>query len=76
MDIGKKNAYQGLLEREFTFDELCKLFREILYTKYEELEDSDSIHCYQLLRGTIDIFNQMVNGRKFDKGYLKDTIKW
>lgn len=76
MDIEKIYVYQDTLEREFTFDELCKLFREILYTKYEELEDSDSIHCYQLLRGMIDIFNQMVNGRKFDENYLKDTIKW
>lgn len=76
MDIDKIYTYQSLLSREFTFDEICKLFRELLYEKYEELEDSDEIHCYQLLRGTIDIFNQMVNGRKFDEGYLKDAIKW
>lgn len=76
MDIGKIYAYQGLLQREFTFEEISKLYREILYTIYEELEDDDSIRCYQLLRALIDIFTQMVQGRKFEEGYLKDTIKW
>lgn len=76
MDIGKIYVYQGLLQREFTFEEISKLYREILYTIYEDLEDSDSIHCYQLLRALIDIFTQMVQGRKFEEGYLKDTIKW
>jgi len=76
MDIEKIYEYQGLLEREFTFEEISKLYREILYTIYENLEDSDSIHCYQLLRGLIDIFTQMTQGRKFEEGYLKDTIKW
>ena len=76
MDIGKIYVYQGLLQREFTFEEISKLYREILYTIYEGLEDSDSIHCYQLLRGLIDIFTQMTQGRKFEEGYLKDTIKW
>ena len=76
MDIEKIYEYQGLLEREFTFEEISKLYREILYTIYGNLEDSDSIHCYQLLRGLIDIFTQMTQGRKFEEGYLKDTIKW
>lgn len=61
---------------ELSFNETMKLFREILYRKYEELEDSDAIHCYQLTRDMIDIFTQMVNGRKFEESYLKDKIKW
>lgn len=76
MNIEKIYEYKGLLEKEFTFEEISKLYREILYEKYGELEDSDSIHLYQLLRGLIDIFTQMTQGRKFEEGYLKDTIKW
>lgn len=76
MDIGKVYEYQEDIEENMTFEEQMKLCRELLYSKYEELEDSDSIHCYQLLRGLIDIFTQMTQGRKFEEGYLKDTIKW
>lgn len=76
MDIGKVYEYQEDIEENMTFEEQMKLCRELLYSKYEELEDSDSIHCYQLLRGMIDIFTQMCEGRVFDKGYLEDTIKW
>lgn len=76
MDIGKVYEYQEDIEENMTFEEQMKLCRELLYSKYEELEDSDSIHCYQLLRGLIDIFTQMVQGRKFEEGYLKDAIKW
>ena len=76
MNIEKIYEYQKKLEQELTFEEISKLYREILYTIYEELDDDDSIHCYQLLRGLIDIFTQMTQGRKFEEGYLKDTIKW
>lgn len=76
MNIEKIYEYQKKLKQELTFEEISKLYREILYAKYEELDDDDSIHCYQLLRGLIDIFTQMTQGRKFEEGYLKDTIKW
>ncbi len=76
MNIEKIYEYQKKLKQELTFEEISKLYREILYTIYEELDDDDSIHCYQLLRGLIDIFTQMTQGRKFEEGYLKDTIKW
>ena len=76
MNIEKIYEYQEKLEQELTFEEISKLYREILYTIYEDLKDYDSIHCYQLLRALIDIFTQMTQGRKFEEGYLKDTIKW
>ena len=76
MDMEKIYMHKALLQKTLTFEELSKLYREILYDKYTELEDSDEIHCYQLLRDMIDIFTQMFNGRKFDENYLKDKIKW
>ena len=44
--------------------------------EYENLKDSNSIHCYYLLRDTIDIFTQMIKGRNFDEKYLKDKLRW
>ena len=76
MNLNKIFAYKKELQEELSFEEIIKLYREILYNKYEELTDSDSIHCYQLTRDMLDIFTQMVNGRKFDEDYLKDKIKW
>lgn len=76
MNIEKIYMHKEFLQKALTFEEISKLYKEILYEKYRELEDSDSIHCYQLLRGLIDIFTQMTQGRKFEEGYLKDTIKW
>ena len=76
MNIEKIFEYKHELQEELSFEEIIKLYREILYNKYEELTDSDSIHCYQLTRDMLDIFTQMVNGRKFDENYLKDKIKW
>ena len=76
MNIEKIYAYKEDIEKDLTFEEISKLYREILYEKYGELEDDDSIHCYQLLRDMIDIFTQMTQGRKFEKGYLVDKIKW
>ena len=76
MNIVKIFEYKDKLQKELSFEEITKLYREILYNKYEELTDSDSIHCYQLTRDMLDIFTQMVNGRKFDEDYLKDKIKW
>ena len=76
MNIIKIFEYKQKLQKELSFEEITKLYREILYNKYEELTDSDSIHCYQLTRDMLDIFTQMVNGRKFDEDYLKDKIKW
>ena len=70
------NMYKELLQRALTFEEISKLYRECLYDEYKKLKDSDSIHCYQLTRDIIDIFTQMVHGRKFEESYLKDKIKW
>ena len=76
MNIDKILMHKELIHRALTFEEISKLYREVLYNKYEELEDSDEIHCYQLLRDVIDIFVQMTNGRKFEEKYLKDKIRW
>lgn len=82
MNLDKIFKYKDELEKELTFEEISKLYRELLYTKYTEFnmeEDYNKIHCYQILRAVIDIFNQMLEGRKFDgidEEYLKETIKW
>ena len=79
MDINKVMKYRSILESELNFDEISKLYREIIYNVWCDFqmgEDDDKIHCYQLLRDLSDIFEQMVNGRKFDENYLKDKIKW
>lgn len=76
MNLDKIFEYKHKLEQDLSFEEIIKLYREILYNKYEELTDSDAIHCYQLTRDMLDIFTQMVNGRKFEEDYLKNKIKW
>jgi len=76
MNLDKIFEYKHKLEQDLSFEEIIKLYREILYNKYEELTDSDAIHCYQLTRDMLDIFVQMVNGRKFEEDYLKNKIKW
>lgn len=77
MDLEKVFEYKDKLEKDLTFEEISKLYREILYSKYEKLKEYQQIHCYQLLRGMIDIFTQMISdGRVFDEEYLKNTIKW
>lgn len=76
MNLDKIFYYKEQLEKDLTFEEISKLYREILYNKYGDLKDSDSIHLYQLLRDMIDIFTQMTNGRKFENSYLKNKIRW
>ena len=76
MNIEKIFDYKDKLQKDLSFKEISKLYREILYNEYEKLEDYQKIHCYQLLRDNIDIFTQMINGRIFDEEYLKDKIKW
>lgn len=76
MDINKIYEYANKLEEEFTFEEISKIYREILYSKYVKLTNGQQIHMYQILRGNVDIFTQMMNGREFDEEYLKDVIKW
>lgn len=76
MNISKIFMYKELLQKELTFEEISKLYRECLYNEYQKLEDYKKIHCYYLLLITIDIFTQMVNGIKFEESYLKDKIKW
>ena len=76
MDLDKIFLYKEALQEELSFEEISKLYREILYDKYTELKEYQQIHQYQLTRDMIDIFTQMMNGRIFDEEYLKDTIKW
>ena len=76
MDIEKIFKFKETLQKELNFEEISKLYREILYNEYENLSDDQQIRCYQLLRSNIDIFNQMINGRKFNENYLKDTLKY
>lgn len=76
MNLEKVFEYKEKLQKELTFEEISKLYREILYNEYEKLKDFQQIHMYQILRGDIDIFTQMIYGRKFDENYLKNTIKW
>lgn len=76
MNLDKIFKYKEILQKELTFDEISKLYREILYNEYEKLKDYQPIHMYQILRGDIDIFTQMRKGREFDEDYLKNSIRW
>ena len=76
MNLDKIFQYKEEIEKELTFEEISKLYREILYDKYTELKEYQQIHQYQLTRDMIDIFTQMMNGRTFDEEYLKSIIKW
>jgi hypothetical protein len=76
MNLDKIFEYKEILQKELTFDEISKLYREILYNEYEKLKDYQTIHMYQILRGDIDIFTQMRKGREFDEDYLKNSIRW
>lgn len=76
MNLEKIFEYKEKLQKDLTFEEISKLYRECMYNEYEQLKDSDTIHMYQITRGCIDIFNQMLNGRKFDEDYLRGAIKW
>lgn len=76
MNLKKIFEYKDKLQKDLSFEEISKFYREILYDEYEKLKDYQKIHCYQILRDNIDIFTQMINGRIFDEEYLKDKIKW
>lgn len=77
MNLDKIFEYKDKIQQDLSFEEITKLYREILYNEYEKLTDYDSIHCYQLARSILDIFTQMiVDKREFDEKYLKDKIKW
>ena len=76
MNIDKIFLYKEALQKELTFKEISKLYREVLYDEYTKTKDYNIIHCYQILRDNIDIFTQMINGRIFDEEYLKNAIKW
>lgn len=76
MNLNKIFEYKDKIQYDLNFEEISKLYRECLYNTYEELEEYQKIHCYQLLRDMIDIFTQMINGREFEENYLKDKIKW
>ena len=76
MNIDKIFLSKEALQKELTFKEISKLYREALYDEYTKTKDSNIIHCYQLLRYIIQIFTQMINGRKFEEDYLKNKMKW
>lgn len=76
MNMDKILMHKEFVQKALTFEEISKLYRECLYNEYENLKDSNSIHCYYLLRDTIDIFTQMIKGRNFDEKYLKDKLRW
>ena len=76
MNIDKIFLYKEALQKELTFKEISKLYREALYDEYTKTKDHNIIHCYQLLIDIIDLFTQMTGGRIFDEDYLKDKIKW
>ena len=76
MNLDKIFKYKKELQQELTFEEISKLYREILYNEYEKLNDWNTIHLYQLLRDLICIFVQMIKGIKFEENYLKNKIKW
>lgn len=76
MDLDKIFLYKEALQKELSFEEISKLYREVLYDKYTELKEYQQIHQYQLTRDMIDIFTQMMNGRIFEEDYLKSIIKW
>ena len=67
---------------DFSNKKAIDFFGEEIVEKLERQHQDDyptyyqKIHCYQILRGNIDIFTQMVNGRTFDEEYLKGAIKW
>lgn len=76
MNINKIYCYKRKLQEELSFEEISKLYREVLYDEYTKTKDYNIIHCYQLLRYIIQIFTQMINGRKFEEDYLKNKMKW
>lgn len=76
MNLDKIFKYKKELQQELTFEEISKLYREILYNEYEKLNDWNTIHLYQLLMDLICIFVLMIKGIKFEENYLKNKIKW
>lgn len=70
--------YKDDLENNLTIEEISKVYREIIYKQYEKFTDKEfqKIRVYQLLRNTIDIFTQMINGRVFDENYLIDKLRY
>ena len=76
MNLDKIFKYKKELQQELTFEEISKLYREILYNEYEKLNDWNTVHLYQLLIDLICIFVQMIKGIKFEENYLKNKIKW
>ena len=74
----KLARYQDELEKNLTFEEISKVYREILYKYYENFTDEEyqKIRTYQLLRTAIDIFSQMVNKRVFEENYLIDRLRY
>ena len=80
MDIYKVwNALDSIKTHNLNDKEIIKLVRELLYAIYckqGNSEDFNQIHLYFLIRDCLDIYGQMIDNRKFDKKYLKDTLKF
>lgn len=78
MDIYKVIQLRNEIMDKCNFEEIMKIFREILYIYYSNLNlnQQKTINMYYLLRDIIDIFTQMYQGRDFNDEYLKEIIKW
>jgi hypothetical protein len=64
---------------KFNDQEIIKLIRELLFITYERQGNADEynqIHLYFLICDCLDIYGQMLDKRKFDVKYLKDTLKF
>lgn len=76
MDLDKIFSYKEEIENNLTFEETCKLFREILYKPisyyssdnkgliydgtYSETQIEQATRLQQKLSGYIDLYNQIV----------------
>lgn len=70
------DTLEQIEKQELNNQEKIKLIRELLYKMFEHLEDDTTIHLYYVIINCLDIFSQMIEGRKFDKNYLKHTLKF
>lgn len=80
IDINKiYDAINDVKKYNFNDQEIIKLIRELLYNIYEKQGNAEvynEIHLYFLIRDCLDIYGQMLDKRKFDAKYLKNTLKF
>ena len=76
MDLDKIFSYKEKIENDLTFEETCKLFRELLYKPisyyssdnkgliydgtYSETQIEQATRLQQKLSGCIDLYNQII----------------